>query len=393
MIYKHLRFIFIPLALLPFILSGCATTSPDNPHDDWLLLGSKESERETGKQIYQRLKSKDALYQSDTYTRYVNNIGRRLAIYSDWNQVEYTFSILRSFRVNAFALPGGYVFVTRGLLKEVQDEAELAGILAHEVAHVAARHHAKRKQMQIASLMAAAAMAPAGGAGAVQGGLMAGQMAQLGYSRQHEREADRLGMEYATRAGYDPRGIIRFLRTLKELQDRIQDRQLVFLQTHPGLSERIDQAESMVGNYLERFDDKPTVHYYRYVRARRRWLIPDREKEILSRFENLISSYENQDTEAMSTFMHDDFQAEMGDSKVDAESFLNSIGKQVDGADTIDYDYQLVDLEAADTDAQVTYEYEIAQWDEGSTHPSITDGTQRLIWRREQDNWYLIRLR
>ena len=390
---QSLRFVLLPLALFSFILTGCATTSPDNPHDDWLIMGSKESERETGEQIYQRLQSKDAIYQSEPLTRYVNNIGRRLAVYSDWNQIEYKFSILRTFRVNAFALPGGYVFVTRGVLKEVNDEAELAGILAHEVAHVAARHHAKRKQMQIASVLAAAAMAPAGGAAAVQGGLMAGQMAQLGYSRQHEREADHLGMEYATRAGYDPRGIIRFLKTLNKLQDRIQDRQLMFLQTHPGLYERIDQTESVVQNYIERIEGTPEVNYYRYVRARRRWLIPDREKEVLNRFKELISLYEKQDTGAMSSLMHDEFKAEMGNSEVDAESFLTSIGKQVDGADTIDYDYQLVDLEAADTDAQITYEYEIAQWDEGATRPSITEGAQRLIWRRQQDQWYLIRLR
>lgn len=385
--------LFLLVFLFTVFLGGCATTSSENPHDNWLLLGSVESEKETGRQIYDQLKEKDAIYKSDTFTRYMNNIGRRLAIYSDWNQIGYRFTILRTFQVNAFALPGGYVFVTRGLLNNVEDEAELAGILAHEIAHVAARHHAKQKQLQLASLFATVAMAGAGGAGAAQGGLMAGQMTQLGYSRAHERQADRLGLEYTTRAGYDPRGLIQFLKTLRSLQDRIPDRQLLFLQTHPFLGDRIQNARMNIDSYLDRLNDTPAVNRYRFQRVRRNYLIPDDEQNVLNRFKQLLNGYEQADTSAMKALFHEKFKAKLGNKEVGTDSFLQSIAQNLDHADTINYEYQLFGLEASDTDARITYEFKITRWDQGAPYPAYTRGAQRLIWRREEDRWFLIRLR
>jgi predicted Zn-dependent protease len=388
---------YLVLLLITFltfpVLSGCASRSADNPHDDFVLVGSRESEKETGQYVLDKLKKNDALYHSDTYTQYVDNIGSRVAVYSDWTQIEYQFHILRTFEINAFAAPGGYIFVTRGLLNEMETEAELAGVLAHEVGHVAARHHAKRKQMQFASLLASIAVASQGGARAAQGSLMASRVVQLSYSRSQERQADRLGLEYSARAGYDPRGLIQFLKTLREIQGQIPVRDMVFLQTHPYLTDRIGSARVNVSDYLDLAPDTPIVNRYEYRRARRRWLFKDAEEEVLERTRSMISAYENQDTAGIKAHFHEEFRLDLGDTEADADQFLSELAGRFDQADTIDYQFRLLNIDMGDTDATVTYEYRTRQWDYGAQYPSYRNGFQRLIWRREDSSWKLIRLR
>lgn len=380
--------------LVAAFLGGCATQSSDNPHDDFVVVGSEESERETGNYVYERLKEQDAIYQSDTLTRYVDNIGSRIAVYSDRDEIEYKFYVLRTFEINAFAAPGGFIFVTRGLLNEMEHEAELAGVLAHEVGHVAARHHAKRKQLQFASLLASLAVASQGGARAAQGGLMAGQVVQLGYSRSQERQADRLGLEYSARAGYDPRGLIDFLRTLSDIQGQIPVREMVFLQTHPYLVDRIGTARVNIQNYIDLVSDTPMVNRFRYQRAQRHWLFERRERDVLDQLDGMIAKYEEQDTAGVRSYFHEEFKLDQGDTESTAQDFINLLARRFDRADTIDYNYRLLNIDAGDTDATLTYEYRTQQWDEGAEIPSYRDGVQRMVWRREEESpWKLIRLR
>lgn len=387
--------VFLAVSLFLIVsLKGCASQSSDNPHDDFVVVGSNESERETGNYVYERLKEQDAIYRSDTLTRYVDNIGSRIAVYSDRDEIEYEFYVLRTFEINAFAAPGGFIFVTRGLLNEMEHEAELAGVLAHEVGHVAARHHAKRKQLQFASLLASLAVASQGGARAAQGGLMAGQVVQLGYSRSQERQADRLGLEYSARAGYDPRGLIKFLRTLSDIQGQIPVREMVFLQTHPYLVDRIGSARVNIQNYLDLVSDTPMVNRYRYQRARRRWLFQDTERDVLNQVDGMIAQYEGQDTSGVRSYFHEDFKLDQGDTNATAQDFIDLLARRFDRADTIDYHYRLLNIDAGDTDATVTYEYRTQQWDVGADIPSYRDGVQRMVWRREEETpWKLIRLR
>ncbi|MBP2300464.1 M48 family metalloprotease [Azospirillum picis] len=149
-------------------------------------------------------------------TAYVGQLGRRLAATTDLANEPWTFTVLDSDVVNAFALPGGYVYITRGLLALAQDEAEVAGVLAHEIGHVTAHHSAQRMTREtIAGLVAA-------GVGAVFGSDALAQIAGLGgtalvasYSREQELEADRLGVATLERAGYDPFAMATFLETLR----------------------------------------------------------------------------------------------------------------------------------------------------------------------------------
>jgi predicted Zn-dependent protease len=157
--------------------------------------------------------------------KYVNNLAQKIAKHSDL-RVPLNLTLLNSKEINAFALPGGFLFVQRGLLEAVEDEAQLAGVIAHEIAHVTGRHGYKlMKRATIASIIYQAAQVAAviltGGAAtlgtyyALQYGFyglgLVLSLDLLGVSREFELEADQLGVQYAWNAGYDPSGFIRFL--------------------------------------------------------------------------------------------------------------------------------------------------------------------------------------
>jgi len=184
---------------------------------------------------------------------YVEQLGRKLAATTDRARDPWTFTVLDSEVVNAFALPGGYVYVTRGLLALAKDEAEVAGVLAHEIGHVTARHSAQRQTRQtIAGLLAA-------GAGLVFGDETIAQLAGLGgtalvasYSREQETEADELGVTTLERAGYDPFAMATFLETLRRdgQYDGLRAGKqngggFDFFASHPQTEERVRHAAAL----------------------------------------------------------------------------------------------------------------------------------------------------
>lgn len=190
---------------------------------------------------------------------YVNDVGQRLAAQSEQPDARWTFTVLDSPVVNAFALPGGYVYVTRGLIALANDEAEVAGVLGHEIGHVTADHSSQRQSRagiaQLGVLGATILGAVAGLSGdALQSlgqlGNLAGQGYVASYSRAQEFEADQLGVRYISRAGYDPRAEADFLRQLQaesELQARIAGgsynaNRVDFFASHPATAERVEEA-------------------------------------------------------------------------------------------------------------------------------------------------------
>jgi predicted Zn-dependent protease len=179
--------------------------------------------------------------------KYVNNVGRWLAANSGRPDLPWRFGIIDAPTVNAFATPGGHVFVTRGLVERTRSEAELAGVLAHEIAHVVQRHHLNdiRKQagknlaIELASLKSGGLAGEAGRAVARVGleGLV------RGLSRDEELEADRIGVVIAARAGYEPYGLAAVLQTLAAMpQD--DSAMALFLKTHPSPQDRLAALES-----------------------------------------------------------------------------------------------------------------------------------------------------
>ncbi|HUF55994.1 MAG TPA: M48 family metalloprotease [Thermohalobaculum sp.] len=198
-------------------------------------------------------------YEDGQVQAYVRDIGRRIAAVSDQPNASWTFTVLDSPEINAFATPGGYVYVTRGLVALAEDEAELASVIAHEIGHVAAGHNRDRQQrattanlgMVIGQIgLAALGIDPnlAGAVGQVGQAAAGGYLAS--YSRQDELEADNLGIRYMARAGYDPRAAADFLRGLaafSELRARVKGQEydpnrVSFLATHPAPGQRAGEA-------------------------------------------------------------------------------------------------------------------------------------------------------
>lgn len=197
-----------------------------------------------GKEVAANVLAQFGMVQNDPLTDYVSLVGLTVAQCSPRQDVPYHFAILDSDIVNAFAAPGGYIFVTKGLLNLLQDEAQLASILGHEIAHVAQRHVTKEIQK---SKIAEAVIPSYVKASAKQAEWMsqitdlAIQMIWKGYSREDELEADKLGVEYARAAGYDAQSYAEVLEMIRNrTQETTSSREYKFLlSTHPKPEERI----------------------------------------------------------------------------------------------------------------------------------------------------------
>ena len=194
---------------------------------------SEREEVEIGKQINQQLLSqKYKLHHSSQIQKYVDNIGQELVASSNSRDIPYTFQVVVDDEVNAFATPGGFVYVTTGLLKEADNQAQLASVIAHEIAHINQKHHLKAlKRAVLAQGIAETA------------GLNTHTLAQIGYqlaielpqSREDEYEADHMGLEILRAAGYSPLAFVNFLQQLEG-----KGSQPEFLRTHPTSANRIE---------------------------------------------------------------------------------------------------------------------------------------------------------
>jgi predicted Zn-dependent protease len=187
---------------------------------------------------------------------YVRAIGERIAAVSPRTDVTYRFYVADMPEPNAFALPGGYVYVSRGLLALTNSEDELAAVIGHEVGHVAARHAAQREtratSLGVLSLLGTVAAGVFGGSYAAQAANQLGQVAGAGliaaYSRDQERQADRVGQEMTARAGWDPAAMSSFLRTLDrytQLDERAGHRRPSFFDSHPMTPERVETTAAL----------------------------------------------------------------------------------------------------------------------------------------------------
>lgn len=233
------------VALSAVLASGCAS------------LISPEQEQSLGRREAESIARTTGHVQDPALVGYVREVGGRLAQVTGRSDVAWQFNVVDDPEPNAFALPGGYVYVTRGLLVLLNDEDELAGVLGHEMGHVLERHAVRR--VTAATPFAILFGVPAGILGKVSptlGGLVGGtgrlasDLALAPYGRDQEREADQLGMALAARAGWNPAGLGTFLRTLERgeaLSGRSSGPR--FLATHPATPERVAAVEASAGTY------------------------------------------------------------------------------------------------------------------------------------------------
>ncbi|MCP5055711.1 MAG: M48 family metalloprotease [bacterium] len=241
---------FRRVALLLVVMVYCACAINPVTGERQVIFMSPERETELGRQEAAKVQEQIGLVKMPGLTGYVSALGDRLARHSPRKDVEYHFAIADMAEPNAFALPGGWIYVSRGLLAITGSEAELAGVIGHEIGHVAARHSASRESRQIGvgllTLLGAVAAGAAGGAGAAESVAQLGQVAGAGliatYGRDQERQADQVGQQIAARAGYDPAGISAFLATLDRdsvLRAGGKRRQGSFFDSHPVTDERV----------------------------------------------------------------------------------------------------------------------------------------------------------
>jgi predicted Zn-dependent protease len=216
---------------------------------------TQADEARIGRDAMRALRQDGAISDDPELTRYINDIGGRMAAGVQIPGLSFTFFIVDDQSINAFAMPGGYVGVNKGLILATQSEGELASVLGHEMAHVT-QHHIARMQanstpnelLLLGTLVAAALASRSGNGEAAFGALNAGVgmsiASQLSFSRDYEREADRVGMKYLTAAGYDAREMPAFFQRLQQSERLNGGNAYAFLRTHPVTSERISEAEN-----------------------------------------------------------------------------------------------------------------------------------------------------
>ena len=245
------------LALVaPLLFAAACSTNPATGEQSFTAFMSETDELRVGAEEHPKiLKEMGGTYKNPTIQTYIDWVGEKLAKASDRPDLKFTFTVLNDSNINAFALPGGYVYITRGLIALAENEAEMAGVLAHEIGHITARHTAQRYSAAMATNLGLIGASILGSVFGVPGDLnrLAGQVGQLylqSYSREQELEADMLAVRYMSKAGYDSRTLETFFRKMAQhtsITQRVRGRPNEdpadnIMSTHPRTSDRIAQA-------------------------------------------------------------------------------------------------------------------------------------------------------
>jgi predicted Zn-dependent protease len=223
--------------------------------DKGINFYSLEKEIALGKQLAQEVERQAKVVDDPIIAEYVSRVGQNLVRNSD-AKVPFTIKVLDTEEVNAFALPGGFFFVNTGLILKAESEAELAGVMAHEIAHVAARHGTKQATkgelaqigMIVASIAVPYSMA---GYGAMQGANLLIPMGFLKFSRSMESEADYLGLQYLYKSGYDPTSFVDFFEKLQSMEKKKPGTVAKVFATHPMNEDRIKRAQDEIQKDLK----------------------------------------------------------------------------------------------------------------------------------------------
>jgi predicted Zn-dependent protease len=236
------RSIGILILVAVMVLSACVATGPGGKKSFIIIPVSQEVS--IGQGMADELSKSEKNLADTAWQTYVAEVGKRIVHVCDRQDIEYHFTVIESDQINAFATPGGYVYFYTGLLREMDNEGEMAAVMAHEISHVVARHGVKRLQAALGATLAYQLVL--GGdktSEALKAAVNAGMgLAFAGYSRDAEREADNFGIQYMVKAGYDPNSALTMFQILAKLGGSSSN---VFEQLsadHPETTERIDNA-------------------------------------------------------------------------------------------------------------------------------------------------------
>jgi predicted Zn-dependent protease len=236
-------------------LCGCSTEYNAVTGEQEIYFYSTDKEVQMGQSIAKAVAKEYKFVDDPLVQKRVEDIGKKLAAVSDRKEIDYYFKVIDDDEVNAVSLPGGFVYVNKGLIEKVANDDELAGVLGHEIGHIVARHSIKKLQavQGYSILRILIAQAPgAGEAGAVADTAFTELL--LGYSREDELLADQLGTRYAKLAGYDPHAMIKFLEKLQDVNRRRPLQAKSYFRTHPYVPDRIRVVKQELGEGMN-FDD------------------------------------------------------------------------------------------------------------------------------------------
>ena len=237
------KLLFVPILIA--VLVACVTTGPGGKKS--LVIIPTESEIEIGKEVVRDVESKERVLNDTQVQAYVANVGKRVAGVADRKDVKYTFKVLDSNEINAFACPGGFIYIYKGLMKQMDNEAQLAAVLAHEVGHVVARHSMKRLQAAYGyGILMEVALGDKMSQTAQQMVNAAAGLILLGYGRDNEYEADDYGILYAKKAGYNPKGMIQIFEKFKQMEGRPPNTFEKLLSSHPPAGDRINNGNKEI---------------------------------------------------------------------------------------------------------------------------------------------------
>lgn len=283
---KRLRSALSALALTALTAAcGTAVVNPVTGETERTVM-DEQAEIEEGRKAHEEILKEYGAVQNPRLQAYVNDIGQRLAKHSHRANLTWTFTVLDSPEVNAFALPGGYVYVTRGILPYLDSEAELAGVIGHEIGHVTARHGAQRATRQqnagigvlvatvIGAVLEAKGLPGAGEvASRVSQGVAAGYVAS--YSREQELQADELGAEYLARNQYDPKNMVdvigalknqeRYVADLAKAEGRAAPTGANWLSSHPSNDQRLAEIRQIAAKYKGSYEEDGRTRYQQAI--------------------------------------------------------------------------------------------------------------------------------
>lgn len=243
--------------LLPaaFFIAGCTPEYNIVTGQEETYYYSTDREVQMGRNVARQVEDQLKPAKDPLMTKRVQDIGKKIAAVCDRKDIDYHFEVVEDKDVNAFSLPGGYVYIYSGLIEKVDNDDELAGVISHEVGHIVARHSIKKLQgAQIYTLLRVlVSQVPSGGEVGAAADEAVTQI-MLGYSRQDELLADQLGARYTKRAGYDPKGMLTFLQKLQKINKDKPLQPVNYYKTHPYVPDRIRVVREELGQHMN-FDD------------------------------------------------------------------------------------------------------------------------------------------
>jgi predicted Zn-dependent protease len=236
-------------------LSGCATEYNLVTKQEERIFYSTDREVKIGESIARAVEKEYEFVEDPLIQKRVEDIGKRITQVCDRREIDYHFKVIEDEEVNAFALPGGFIYINSGLVDKVSNDDELACVLGHEVGHIVARHSVKKLQaiMGYNFLRILMVAAPESGK-LITGADIAFNEIMLGYSREDEFLADQLGTRYARRAGFNGEAMISFLRKLQDISRHKPLRPKSYIRTHPYVPDRIRVVKQELGKPIT-FDD------------------------------------------------------------------------------------------------------------------------------------------